>query len=62
MAKVEKADAANKEEVESANLVAKGTTIADLERGAKMGIYKPISGDAVNRARQGKKPQLRKEI
>lgn len=61
-ARLKHAEDANKEEVDSANLVAKGTSIESLMRNAAAGKYMPMSADAMNRARQGSAPQLRKEI
>ena len=56
------AEAANNEEVDSANAYLMNTSIKALEERAKRGKPTPISGDAVGRARNSPYPQLRSSL
>jgi histidinol phosphatase-like enzyme len=48
----------NDREIDTANAVLRGDTMADLKEASKMGIDLEVSGDALARAKRGAPPKL----
>lgn len=51
----------NDREIDTANAVLRGDTMADLKEASKMGIDLEVSGDALRRAKKNLPPKLYKE-